>query len=175
VILACVEARRRDYRALDELYGWLPARRSGSTTGRRVTNLILLAELLSEIGDVERGLAALDAISPDHRDAILAPEIRRVRGELLLRRNERDQGERQLREAIEMARRRSERILELRATTSLARLWQQKGRRGEACQMLVEIYGWFTEGFDTADLREAKALLDELSDPSDRGGAPARQ
>ena len=62
-----------------------------------------------------------------------------------------------------MARRRSQRILELRATTSLARLWQQKGRRREARQTLGEIYGWFTEGLETADLREAKALLDELS------------
>jgi len=62
-----------------------------------------------------------------------------------------------------MARRRSQRILELRATTSLARLWQQEGRRDEARQMLGEIYGWFTEGFDTGDLREAKALLEELS------------
>ena len=52
---------------------------------------------------------------------------------------------------------------ELRATVSLARLWQQQGKRAEARQMLVEIYNWFTEGFDTVDLKEARALLDELT------------
>ena len=62
-----------------------------------------------------------------------------------------------------MARHRSERSLELRATTSLARLWRQQGRREEARQMLAEIYGWFTEGFDTRDLQEASALLERLS------------
>ncbi len=163
VILACVEARQHgDYRSLDELCEQLPTRRSG-TAFRRVIGLTLLAEILSKAGAVDRGLTTLDAISPEHRDTILAPEIRRVRGDLLLRLNERDEGERQLREAIDLARHRSQRILELRATTSLARLWQQEGRRGEACQVLGEIYGWFTEGFETADLREAKTLLDELS------------
>jgi predicted ATPase len=53
--------------------------------------------------------------------------------------------------------------LELRAVMSLSRLWQQQGKKEEARQMLAEIYGWFTEGFDTADLKEAKALLEELN------------
>jgi class 3 adenylate cyclase/tetratricopeptide (TPR) repeat protein len=163
VILACVEARQRgNYRPLDELYERLPARGSGSPAGHRVVNLFLLAEVLSEVGDVERGLAVLDAIPPEHRDGFLAPEVRRVHGELLLGRNERPQGERQLQEAIEIARRRSERILELRATTSLARLWRQEGKREEARQMLGQIYGWFTEGFETRDLQEAKGLLGQL-------------
>jgi predicted ATPase len=65
-------------------------------------------------------------------------------------------------EAIEIARRRSAKSLELRAVVSLSRLWQQQGKREEARRMLAEIYGWFTEGFDTADLQEAKALLEEL-------------
>jgi hypothetical protein len=93
-------------------------------------------------------------------------ETRRIRGHLLLRRDDRDDGEQQFRQAIDMARHRSQRMLELRATVSLARLWQQTGQRSEACRILGEIYGWFTEGFDTTDLRAAKALLDELSDPS---------
>ena len=67
------------------------------------------------------------------------------------------------RTAIEIARRQSARSEELRATTSLARLLAKQGRRDEARTMLAEIYGWFTEGFDTADLKDAKALLDELS------------
>jgi len=65
--------------------------------------------------------------------------------------------------AIAIARRQQAKSLELRATTSLARLWQQQGKQKDAHQMLAEIYGWFTEGFDTADLQEAKALLEALS------------
>ena len=67
------------------------------------------------------------------------------------------------RTAIEIARRQSARSIELRAATSLARLLAKQGRRDEARAMLAEIYGWFTEGFDTADLKHAKTLLDELS------------
>jgi predicted ATPase len=64
--------------------------------------------------------------------------------------------------AIEIAQRQQAKSLELRAATSLARLWQQQGKREEARKILAEIYGWFTEGFDTKDLQEAKALLEEL-------------
>jgi len=65
--------------------------------------------------------------------------------------------------AVEIARKQSAKPLELRATVSLARLWQQQGQRDKAQQMLAEIYGWFTEGFDTKDLQGAKALLEELN------------
>ncbi|MGH7965356.1 MAG: hypothetical protein ACRERD_26690 [Candidatus Binatia bacterium] len=64
--------------------------------------------------------------------------------------------------AIEISRRQGAKSLELRAVMSLARLWQSQGKRKEARERLAEIYNWFTEGFDTADLREAKALLEEL-------------
>ena len=64
--------------------------------------------------------------------------------------------------ALEMARTQQAKSFELRAATSLARLWQQQGERQEAHDLLAPVYGWFTEGFDTADLQEAKALLDEL-------------
>ncbi len=64
--------------------------------------------------------------------------------------------------AIEITRWQQAKSLELRAVMSLSRLWQQQGKKDEARQMLAEIYGWFTEGFDTADLKEAKALLEEL-------------
>jgi len=165
MILAGVKARQYgDYRPLDELYERVLTHRSTNTAWRQVIDHVLLAELLSEVGDVERGLAALDAIPSELRDVTLASEIRRVRGELLLGRNQRDEGERLLREAIEMARRRSERILELRGTTSLARVWRQQGRRDEARRMLADIYAWFTEGFDTQDLRTANALLQELEE-----------
>jgi adenylate cyclase len=66
--------------------------------------------------------------------------------------------------AIEIAQKQQAKSLELRAAMSLARLWQQQGKRAEAHQMLAEIYNWFTEGFDTKDLQEAKALLEILSD-----------
>ena len=65
--------------------------------------------------------------------------------------------------AIEISRRQSAKSLELRATMSLARLWQRQGKQKEARDMLAEIYEWFTEGFDTADLKDAKSLLNELS------------
>jgi predicted ATPase len=68
--------------------------------------------------------------------------------------------------AIEIARKQQAKSLELRAVMSLSRLWQQQGKKEEARQMLAEIYNWFTEGFDTVDLQEAKALLEELSHKS---------
>jgi len=66
--------------------------------------------------------------------------------------------------AIDIARQQQAKSLELRAVMSLSRLWQQQGKKQEAHQMLADIYGWFTEGFDTKDLQEAKALLDELAE-----------
>jgi predicted ATPase len=65
--------------------------------------------------------------------------------------------------AIAIAQKQQAKSLELRATMSLARLWQQQGKQAEARQMLADIYGWFTEGFDTKDLQEAQALLEELN------------
>jgi predicted ATPase len=67
-----------------------------------------------------------------------------------------------LQRALDVARRQEAKSLELRAAMSLARLWQQQGKRTEAYELLALIYGWFTEGFDTADLQQAKALLEEL-------------
>jgi predicted ATPase len=66
-------------------------------------------------------------------------------------------------QAVDIARRQGAKSLELRAVMSLSRLWQKQGKKEQARQLLAEIYGWFTEGFDTADLQEAKALLQELS------------
>ena len=89
----------------------------------------------------------------------------RLKGELLLAQDSSNAAaaDRSFREAIEVSRRRSTRLFELEATTSLARLFRDTGRRDEARAMLAEIYNWFSEGFDTADLKDAKALLDELS------------
>ena len=68
-----------------------------------------------------------------------------------------------LHQALAVARRQQAKSLELRTAMSLSRLWQQQGKRAEARQLLAEIYGWFTEGFDTVDLQDAKALLEELA------------
>jgi predicted ATPase len=73
-----------------------------------------------------------------------------------------EEAETWLQRALDIARRQEAKSLELRAAMSLSRLWQQQGKRAEARELLAPIYGWFTEGFDTADLQEAKALLEEL-------------
>jgi tetratricopeptide (TPR) repeat protein len=85
-----------------------------------------------------------------------------LKGRLFEGKSNSREAENSFRTSIEIARRQSAKSLELRATTSLARLLAKQDRRDEARAMLAEIYGWFTEGFDTADLKEAKALLDEL-------------
>jgi predicted ATPase len=106
----------------------------------------------------------LASITEEDRVAFYAPELHRLEGDLLLRRSEPDShaAERCFRRAIELARARAEKSLELRAATSLARLLAARGRRGDARNILAPVYGWFTEGFDTADLRDANALLTEL-------------
>ena len=92
-------------------------------------------------------------------------ELQRLRGELLQMQTDADLegAERYFRKAIDIARRQSAKSWELRATTSLARLLRGTERRAEARSMLADIYNWFTEGFDTCDLKEAKALLEELA------------
>ena len=98
-----------------------------------------------------------------HVAADLQPALR---GALLLRPGPRPTGEEAeacFHQALAIARRQQAKSLELRAAMSLSRLWQQQGKRTEAYELLAPIYGWFTEGFDTADLQEAKALLEELA------------
>jgi predicted ATPase len=91
-------------------------------------------------------------------------ELYRLKGELLLTRSaeHHTEAERCFRQALEIARRQQAKSLELRAAMSLSRLWQRQGKHAAAHKLLAPIYGWFTEGFDTADLQEAKTLLDEL-------------
>ena len=92
-------------------------------------------------------------------------EAYRLQGELLLRQRTPDaaQAEVCFQQALTVARSQQAKSWELRAATSLARLWHQQGKRAEANELLAPIYGWFTEGFDTADLLEAKALLEALT------------
>ena len=92
------------------------------------------------------------------------PELFLLKGELLMMQDSREvEAEQCIRRAIEIACRNSDKTAELRATTGLSRLLDKQGRRAEARAMLANIYGWFTEGFDTADLKDAKALLGELA------------
>jgi tetratricopeptide (TPR) repeat protein len=133
-----------------------------------------LGEVFGLAGRYAEGLAAIAealALVEDAGERYYEAEIWRIKGELLLQaaadqaEASRAQAEAEgcYHQAIEIARRQSAKALELRATVSLARLWQRQGKRAEARQMLAEIYGWFTEGFGTADLQEAKALLEELA------------
>jgi predicted ATPase len=96
---------------------------------------------------------------------MLEAELRRLKGELLLMgdRGAAEEAAQCFRDAIAVARSQSAKSWELRATMSLARLLAKQDRRDEARAMLAEIYGWFTEGFDTADLKDAKAMLDDLA------------
>jgi predicted ATPase len=91
-------------------------------------------------------------------------DLHRVRGDLLICRGDPIEGERSYREAISVARGQNAKVLELRAATNLAQLWNNQGKRQEARDLLAPVYGWFTEGFDTRDLKEAKALFDELAE-----------
>jgi predicted ATPase len=90
-------------------------------------------------------------------------EFHRLEGIALIGLNRLEEGQIALEEALRVAQRQQAKAYELRAATSLARLWGERGRRGEARELLAPVYAWFTEGFDTADLKEAKALLDQLA------------
>src|SRR6202521_4627046 len=90
-------------------------------------------------------------------------ELHRLAGTVLLAENRLNEGEASLQQAIRIAQAQQAKSLELRAARDLARLWGEQGRRTEARDLVAPVYSWFTEGFDTADLREAKALLDQLA------------
>jgi predicted ATPase len=140
---------------------------SGADIGR-TDNLCHLAEVCMKAGRLDEALsAANEALAAVERqqEHYFEPDIYRVKGEVLLRRDASNTGlaEECFRKAIEIARAQDGRSLELRAVISLARLLRHTGRCDEAHSVLAQIYNWFTEGFDTADLREAKTMLDELS------------
>jgi predicted ATPase len=137
------------------------------TLGRPLA-LVRLAEVLGHCGGVTEGqrllaeaLAELEATEQGY----LLAEAYRLQGLLLLQQAvpELDRAEACLRQALSIARQQQARSLELQAAMSLSRLWQRQGRRDAAHQVLAEVYGWFTEGFDTADLQQARALLAELA------------
>jgi predicted ATPase len=152
--------------------------------GRYTYYLALLAEASAQGGQTPEGLeASAEALVLLATSGVRwwEAELHRLRGELLLRSGVQSsessvgtyhaalrmphaaEAETCFQQALDIARRHQAKSLELRAAMSLSRLWQQQGKRAEAYEMLTPIYGWFTEGFDTADLQEAKALLEALT------------
>ena len=135
----------------------------------RPYHLALLAEALGSEGRIEEGRTALaEALATATEERFWEAELHRLEGELLLQLagadpSVWDRAEACFHRSLELARRQGSKSLELRAVVSLSRLYQTQGRRAETGHMLAETQGWFTEGFDTLDLQEAKALLDDLT------------
>ena len=145
--------------------------------------LALLAEMQGKVEQAEEGLRVVEealAIVERTEERVYEAELHRLKGELLLAQESKKQKpvlslvegakgkneevEECFHQAIKVARKQSAKSLELRAATSLSRLWQQQGKGEEARDLLAPVYNWFTEGFDTADLKDVKALLHELSE-----------
>ena len=127
-----------------------------------------------KVNEYEEGLSAVSEafnVIAQNAEHMYEAELYRLKGELTFQQESKEQraGRRKqeveecFRKAIEIAQKQQAKSLELRATVSLARLWQQQNKQHEAHSMLSDIYNWFTEGFDTRDLQEAKALLEDLA------------
>jgi class 3 adenylate cyclase/predicted ATPase len=128
--------------------------------------IALLARACEIAGQVEGGLTLLDEalqIADKTGERWFAAELNRLKGQLLLRQGHPEAAEELYRKALGIAAEQGAKLWELRAAASLARLRRDQGRHAEACDLLAPVYGWFTEGFDTASLKEAKELLDELT------------
>ena len=151
----------------------LAAYRATGAKLARPADLAPLAEAYGKVGQGEEGLAVLAealATVEKNEERRHEAELYRLKGALTLQSSVQSlesrvkEAEECFRQAIEIARRQNAKSWELRATMSLSRLWQQQGKEKEAHQLLSEIYGWFTEGLDTKDLQEAKALLEQLAE-----------
>jgi predicted ATPase len=142
-------------------------RSTGSTLFSPVW-LSLLARAYGELGQFDEAWSYIgEAITTVEttREKWYEAEVHRIAGEIALMSPERDtaRAEAYFERALEVARAQQAKSWELRAATSMARLWREQGKRDEARELLAPVYGWFTEGFDTLDLKQAKALLDELA------------
>ncbi len=131
--------------------------------------LALLAEAHGIMGQPAEGLMTLTealTLTDTTGERWYQSELYRLKGELLLQHSSDNHAEAEtcFHHALDIARNQQAKSFELRAATSLARLWQQQGKRQEAHDLLAPVYHWFTEGFDTADLQDAKALLEELTE-----------
>jgi len=119
----------------------------------------LLGQPVEGLNDLAEAARIIETTDERYSEA----ELYRLRGDLLSATGDLSTAERYYHQAIDVARRQSAKLFELRASISLARLWCKQGKRGEARDLLASIYNWFTEGLDTPVLTEAKALLDELT------------
>jgi predicted ATPase len=161
-------AQGQDVEGLAQMRHGLAALRATGASLRLPYYLALLAEACGRTGQASEGLSLLaEALAQAHKtgESWTAAELHRLKGELLLSvsADNHTEAEGWFHQALAIARRQQAKALELRAAMSLSRLWQQQGKRAEARELLASIYGWFTEGFDTADLQEAKALLEALT------------
>jgi predicted ATPase len=153
---------------IEQLHQGIIAWRATGAEVARPYWLILLAEAYGTIGEPEAGLAVLAEalmLTDTTGERWSEPELYHLKGELLLQQNLDNHTEAAscFQHAIVIAQNQQAKSWELRAATSLARLWDQQGKRQEAHDLLAPVYHWFTEGFDTADLKDARALLDELA------------
>jgi predicted ATPase len=167
-------------------FGWARARRSDSSNYeigvaelRKAIAVLtskywvpffqgLLAEIEAERQDVEQALTRIDealALAQQTGEHWTDAFLHRIRGEILLKRDPANTApaEEAFLTAITIAQQQKARNFELRAAMSMAQLWRDQGKRDEARELLAPVYGWFTEGFDTLDVKQAKALLDELA------------
>jgi class 3 adenylate cyclase/predicted ATPase len=153
---------------IEQITQGLTAYRATGAENAQPYFLSLLAEAYGTMGQPAEGLMTLtEALTLVDKTGArwYAPELYRLKGALLLQQSSENhlEAETCFQQAIAIAQNHQAKSLELRAATSLARLWDQQGKRQEAHDLLAPVYGWFTEGFDTADLQEAKALLDALA------------
>jgi predicted ATPase len=152
-----------------QMHQGLRAHRATRGEQMRPYFLALLADVHGTRGEPEAGLTVLSeslALVDKTGERWYEAELHRLQGELLLQQSldNHTEAETQFHHAMTIAQNQSAKSWELRAATNLARLWQQQGKRQKAHDLLAPIYDWFTEGFDTADLKDAKALLDELAE-----------
>jgi predicted ATPase len=144
----------------------LAAARATGTVPHTAVRLMWLAEAYAMLGQFAEGLKCLAeaaAIIETTEERYAEAELHRVHGDLLNSAGDRSAAEQNYRQAIAVAEGQSAKLLQLRASASLARLWRDQGKHAEVRDLLDPIYNWFTEGFDAPDLKGAKALLEQLT------------
>jgi predicted ATPase len=163
-----VAERGQLHEAIAGMRHGLTAMRAGGTGFGIPCHLQSLAGVYGKAGQAAQGLELIAEalhLVRSTGESWEEAELHRLKGELLLSASDRDEAvaEACFRQALAVARQQEARMWKLRAATSLARLWRDQGKRAQAHDLLAPVYGWFTEGFDTADLKDAKALLDALA------------